>query len=287
MACPSACRVRRCCACAEGQCGKAETTLGSANLTTKTWCTAFRTAAGWRRSPLRRRWSTLARSQCRSPRSSGLSGKTTHPCLKGQGSLSAQRLAWPSTRTAPAGSLPWPSTALLNGGPYDRLCQGPQAALDRTLKPRANPYLVYVCSPDRGPVLHGGPACDYRVLHSGLRAAIDSQARHSPGLPVHPRLLQHLLSGRDVHPSATAVSYALAGRPVFAAGAGALALLATTLRRKVIAKMDSLRAQIQVSGTNAIQRFRRMHMTAILINLAQLVVIVWSLIAFSMQLPVR
>jgi len=87
--------------------------------------------------------------------------------------------------------------------------------------------------------------------------------------------------------SATAVSYALAGRPVFAAGAAALALLATTLRRKVIAKMDSLRAQIQVSGTYAIQRFRRMHVTAILINLAQLVVIVWSLIAFSMQLPVR
>ena len=87
--------------------------------------------------------------------------------------------------------------------------------------------------------------------------------------------------------SATAVSYALAGRPVFAAGAAALALLATTLRRKVIAKMDSIRAQIQVSGTNAIQRFRRMHVTAILINLAQLVVIVWSLIAFSMQLPVR
>jgi len=83
------------------------------------------------------------------------------------------------------------------------------------------------------------------------------------------------------------VSYALAGRPVFAAGAAALALLATTLRRKVIAKMDSLRAQIQVSGTNAIRRFRRMHLTAILINLAQLVVIVWSLIAFSMQLPVR
>jgi len=87
--------------------------------------------------------------------------------------------------------------------------------------------------------------------------------------------------------SATAVSYAFAGRPVFAAGAAALALLATTLRRKVIAKMDSLRAQIQVSGINAIRRFRRMHLTAILINLAQLVVIVWSLIAFSMQLPVR
>jgi hypothetical protein len=83
---------------------------------------------------------------------------------------------------------------------------------------------------------------------------------------------------------ATAVSYALAGRMAFAAGAGALALLAILLRRKVIAKMDSLRAQIQDSGTSAIAAFRRMHVTAILINLAQLVLIVWTLIAVSMQM---
>ncbi len=87
--------------------------------------------------------------------------------------------------------------------------------------------------------------------------------------------------------SATAVSYAFAGRTAFAAGAAALALLAIILRRKVIPKMDSLRAQIQVSETNAVRGFRRMRVTAILINLAQLVLIVSSLIAFSMQLPVR
>src|SRR5450432_2501933 len=51
---------------------------------------------------------------------------------------------------------------------------------------------------------------------------------------------------------ATAVSYALAGRPVFAAGAGALALLATVLRRIVIPKMDSLRAQMQFDETGAV-----------------------------------
>jgi hypothetical protein len=83
--------------------------------------------------------------------------------------------------------------------------------------------------------------------------------------------------------SATAVSYAFAGRLVFAAGAAALALLATVLRRMVIPKMDSLRAQIQVSGPNAIPGFRRIHVTAILLNLAQLVLIVWSLIASSLQ----
>jgi hypothetical protein len=84
--------------------------------------------------------------------------------------------------------------------------------------------------------------------------------------------------------SATALSYAFAGRSVLAAGAAALALLATILRRKVIPKMDSLRAQIQVSGTSAIPAFRRMHVTAILVNLAQLVLIVWSLIAVSRSL---
>jgi hypothetical protein len=84
--------------------------------------------------------------------------------------------------------------------------------------------------------------------------------------------------------SATAVSYAFAGRLVFAVGGAALALLATILRRTVIPKMDSLRAQIQASGPNSIPVFRRIHLTAIVLNLAQLVLIVWSLIAFSLQL---
>ena len=83
--------------------------------------------------------------------------------------------------------------------------------------------------------------------------------------------------------SATAVSYAFAGRLVFAAGAAALALLAAALRRQVIPKMDTLRAQIQVGESSFIPAFRRIHVTAILINLAQLVLIVWSLIAASLQ----
>jgi 4-amino-4-deoxy-L-arabinose transferase-like glycosyltransferase len=83
--------------------------------------------------------------------------------------------------------------------------------------------------------------------------------------------------------SAAAVSYALAGRLGVAAGAVGLALLAVILRRKVIPKMDSLRAEMQVSETSAIPAFRRMHVAAILANLAQLVIIVWSLIAVSRQ----
>jgi hypothetical protein len=83
--------------------------------------------------------------------------------------------------------------------------------------------------------------------------------------------------------SATAVSYLLAGRPVIAAGAVALAVLAIVMRRKVIPKMDSLRAQIQGGAIVSIPAFRRLHVAAILVNLVQLVLIVWSLIAASLQ----
>lgn len=83
--------------------------------------------------------------------------------------------------------------------------------------------------------------------------------------------------------SATAVSLALSGRLALAAGAATLALLAALLRRTIIPKMDSLRAQMPASETNTIPEFRRMHVAAILANLAQLVLIVWSLIATSLQ----
>lgn len=82
---------------------------------------------------------------------------------------------------------------------------------------------------------------------------------------------------------ATAISFAAAGRPGIAAGAAALAGLAIVLRSQVIPKMDALGAQIQSSAdyVTAIPGFRKTHLTAIMINLAQLVVIVWTLIAFS------
>jgi len=83
--------------------------------------------------------------------------------------------------------------------------------------------------------------------------------------------------------SATAVSLTLSGRLALAAGAATLALLAAVLRRTIIPKMDSLRAQMPASETNTIPEFRRMHVAAILANLAQLVLIVWSLVATSLQ----
>lgn len=82
---------------------------------------------------------------------------------------------------------------------------------------------------------------------------------------------------------ATAISFAAAGRPGIAAGAAALAGLAIVLRSQVIPKMDALGAQIQ-SATDymaAIPGFRRTHVAAILINIGQLAIIVWTLITFS------
>lgn len=81
--------------------------------------------------------------------------------------------------------------------------------------------------------------------------------------------------------TATAISFAFAGRPGLAAGAAALAVIAVVLRKKIIPKMDALGAQIQSNYMDAIPGFRRTHIAAILINVAQLVAIVWSLTTLS------
>jgi hypothetical protein len=83
--------------------------------------------------------------------------------------------------------------------------------------------------------------------------------------------------------SATAVSYAFAGRLVFAAGAAGLAVLAVVLRRHILPRMELLGAQIQTSDPTAIAGFRRTHLTAILVNVLQLVLIVWSLVALPLR----
>ncbi len=81
-----------------------------------------------------------------------------------------------------------------------------------------------------------------------------------------------------------AVSYALWGRFVFALGAAVLAVIATILRRRLLPVMLQLGAQIEAGKAGAVQQFRRMHATALLLNLVQLVVVVWGLIALSRAL---
>ncbi|CAN7162687.1 hypothetical protein LJR039_000171 [Pseudorhodoferax sp. LjRoot39] len=81
---------------------------------------------------------------------------------------------------------------------------------------------------------------------------------------------------------ATALSCALAGRPGFALEAAAIAGLAVLLRRTVLSRMDALRVQVEAGAGDVARAFRRIHGAALLANLAQLVVIVWSLVAASM-----
>lgn len=76
---------------------------------------------------------------------------------------------------------------------------------------------------------------------------------------------------------ATASSYTLAGRMVFAVGAGLIALISFLLRRNFIPRMDQLGAQIHNNNLVAIPAFRKIHKSAILINLTQLLVILSSL----------
>mgnify|MGYP003583480053 CR=1 FL=1 len=83
--------------------------------------------------------------------------------------------------------------------------------------------------------------------------------------------------------AATAVSYALAHRFGIAIGAAVLAWVAVLLRRKILPRMDSLGAQIQSNDLNAIPGFRKTHLAAIAINIAQLAAIVWCLVVLSRQ----
>lgn len=79
---------------------------------------------------------------------------------------------------------------------------------------------------------------------------------------------------------AAAISYAVSARPVFAVGAAIIAALTLLLRSKFVPKMDSLGAQIQAQDADAIPAFRKIHKSAILINLTQLAAILVSLGSF-------
>ena len=75
----------------------------------------------------------------------------------------------------------------------------------------------------------------------------------------------------------TAISYALAGRPAFALGAGGIAILTLVLRGKFIPMMDQLAPQIAANEVVAIPAFRKIHKSAIIINTSQLLAILGSL----------
>jgi hypothetical protein len=77
------------------------------------------------------------------------------------------------------------------------------------------------------------------------------------------------------------VSYALWGRFGFAIGAAALAVVARLLRRYLLPVMEHLGTRIEANHAEAIRHFRRVHATALLVNVAQLVVVVWGTLQLS------
>jgi hypothetical protein len=80
--------------------------------------------------------------------------------------------------------------------------------------------------------------------------------------------------------TAAAVSYALAMRPLMALGAAAIATLTLVLRFKFIPKMDQLRSEIRHNNLMSISGFRKIHRSAIVLNVAQLLMLLGSLSLF-------
>jgi len=78
-----------------------------------------------------------------------------------------------------------------------------------------------------------------------------------------------------------AVSYALWGRLVLALGAAALAATALVLRRKILPVMQQVGSDIEVNAEGAVRRFRKIHGLALLVNFAQLVLVVSGIIQLS------
>ena len=79
-------------------------------------------------------------------------------------------------------------------------------------------------------------------------------------------------------------SYALWGRFGFAAGAAVMAVVVVLLRKHLLPAMQQLGSQIEANDRGALQRFRRVHVVALLINLVQLAVLVWGPIQLSISM---
>lgn len=76
-------------------------------------------------------------------------------------------------------------------------------------------------------------------------------------------------------------SYALWGKPSLAIGSAAIASVVLFLRRIILPAMERLSARIQLSDDGAISAFRKVHGAALLINLIQLVLVVWGVLQIS------
>lgn len=82
--------------------------------------------------------------------------------------------------------------------------------------------------------------------------------------------------------SGACLSYALWGRPFFAIGAAGIVLLVVMLRAKQMPAMRAVAAQIHERDKHAVARFRRLHLSALLVNLVQVIAIVWAITQISL-----
>ena len=81
--------------------------------------------------------------------------------------------------------------------------------------------------------------------------------------------------------SGASLSYALSGYAGFALGTGSIIGLVAVVRQTIIPTMQRLTLQIQREEPGAIRTFRQIHATALLINLCQLVLLVWGVLQLS------
>ena len=74
------------------------------------------------------------------------------------------------------------------------------------------------------------------------------------------------------------ISYAFSGLFAFMLGTAAIALVVTAFKKTIIPGMQRFADSIEDDDANAIRAFRLTHAAALLINLAQLVVLVWGVL---------
>ena len=76
---------------------------------------------------------------------------------------------------------------------------------------------------------------------------------------------------------AASIGHALEGRPLLSLCTGCIALMALALHRWMLIRMDALRATMHDGDIAAVRRFRELHVTGVVLNVAQLAVAIWAI----------
>lgn len=104
--------------------------------------------------------------------------------------------------------------------------------------------------------------------------------------PVDQRFIRRFFDiyyqGALITATGAALSYLAWGRLAFAAGTAVIAALAIAMRRRLLPLMSQLSERIQARDLPAVAAFRRAHGAALLLNLLQLVALVWGVTQLSL-----